>query len=112
MKLERLPQEYGGAWIAAVLSTSGRGVLKTIGAPTLLEIDLPLSMNSFQTCTELAVIMLNEWTRFSCNKPEWSAPIDFSFCLKSNIPSSCAIGHSHPAELHDQCNERELFGLR
>lgn len=100
---------YGSEWIAAVLSTPGRSALKTIGAPTLLEIDLPLSMSSFQTRTELAVRLLNEWTRFSCNKPDWSAPIDFSFCIQSNIPSSCIVGHSHPAELHDPWNNREVY---
>lgn len=100
---------YGSEWIAAVLSTPGRSVLKAIGAPTLLEIDLPLSMSSFQTRTALAVRLLNEWTRFSCNKPDWSAPIDFSFCLQSNIPSSCIVGHSHPAELHDPWNNREVY---
>lgn len=100
---------YGSEWMAAVLSTPARNVLKTIGVPTLLEIDLPLSMSSFQTRMELAIKMLNEWTRFACNKPDWSAPIDFSFCLRSDIPASCIVGHSHPAELYDPLNGRELY---
>ncbi|SCX28571.1 hypothetical protein DSM25558_4507 [Agrobacterium sp. DSM 25558] len=100
---------YGSEWMTAVLSDPARNVLKTIGAPTLLEIDLPLSMSSFRTRKELAIKMLNEWTRFACNKPDWSAPIDFSFCLRSSIPACCIVGHSHPAELRDPLDGRGLY---
>ncbi|WP_133121827.1 hypothetical protein [Pleomorphomonas carboxyditropha] len=100
---------YGSEWITAVLGGPGHRVLKNIGVPTLLEIDLPLSMSTSQTRTELAVKMLNEWTRFTCNAPDWSAPIDFSFCLRADVPASCIVGHSHPAELHDPLNGRALY---
>lgn len=100
---------YGSEWITAVLGHSGHRVLRTIGVPTLLEIDLPLSMSSFQTRKELAVKLLDEWTRFTCNSPDWSAPIDFSFLLRSTIPASCVVGHSHPAELRDPLNGKTLY---
>jgi len=100
---------YGSEWITAVLGSSGRRVLKNIGVPTLLEIDLPLSMSGPQTRMELAARMLNEWTRFTCNTPDWSAPIDFSFCLRVDIPASCIVGHSHPAKLRDPLNGRDLY---
>lgn len=100
---------YGSEWITAVLGSPGHRVLKTMGVPTLLEIDLPLSMSSFQTRKELAVKMLNEWTRFACNAPDWSAPIDFSFCLRAHVSASCIAGHSHPAELYDPLNGGTLY---
>ncbi|KAB2694686.1 MULTISPECIES: hypothetical protein [Brucella] len=100
---------YGSEWITAVLGHSGHRVLRTIGTPTLLEIDLPLSMSSFRTRTELAVKMLDEWTRFTCNASDWSAPIDFSFLLRSAIPASCVVGRSHPPELRDPLNGKTLY---
>lgn len=54
---------YGSEWISAVLGAAGRRVLLRRGAPTLLEIDLPLRMSSMQTRSELATKMLQEWTR-------------------------------------------------
>jgi hypothetical protein len=91
---------YGSEWIAAVLGDS-RDTLKKTGAPTLIEIDLPLSMSSLATRKEFASKMLREWTRLACNQPDWSAPINFTFMLRTNIPAECVVGHSHPKELVD-----------
>jgi hypothetical protein len=93
---------YGSEWTMAVLGCSGRAVLKRIGVPTILEIDLPLRISSVYMRKQLAVRLLNEWTRLACNLPDWSAPIDFSFCLRESIPAKYVVGHSHPAALKDQ----------
>ncbi len=92
---------YGSEWISAILGAAGRRVLLQRGVPTLLEIDLPLRMSSMQTRTEIAMKMLGEWTRLACNRPDWSALIDFSFCLRTDIPAAWIVRHSHPAELRD-----------
>ncbi|WP_375415053.1 hypothetical protein [uncultured Bradyrhizobium sp.] len=91
---------YGSEWISSVLAFH-RHVLKKIGAPTLLEIDMPLIMSSFAARREFATQMLREWTRLTCNQPDWSAPINFTFTLRVNIPPECVIRHSHPRELVD-----------
>lgn len=92
---------YGSEWIMAVLGGEGRGFLRTHGTPTLLEIDLPLRMAQPDTRHAFARTMLREWTRMTCNRPDWSAPIDFAFCLGADIPASCIVGHTHPTELRD-----------
>jgi len=103
---------YGSEWISAVLGAAGRRVLLDRGVPTLLEIDLPLGMSSMQTRTELATKMLREWTRQACNRPDWSAPIDFSFCLRTDIPPAWIVGHSHPAELRDPLEQGRIYRSR
>ena len=103
---------YGSEWVSAVLGAAGRRVLLQRGAPTLLEIDLPLRMSSVQTRTELATKMLREWTRLACNRPDWSAPIDFSFCLRTDIPAAWIVCHSHPAELHDPLEQERIYRSR
>ena len=78
----------------------------------MLEINLPLRMSSMQTCTELATKMLQEWTRLACNRPDWSAPSDFSFCLRTDIPAAWIVRHSHPAELRDPLEQERIYRFR
>jgi hypothetical protein len=102
---------YGSEWISAVLGHSYRHVLKTYGAPTLLEVDLPLRMSNLATREELAVKILHEWARLACNQPDWSAPIDFTFMLRTNIPPEWIVGHSHPKELTDPLEQRSKYRI-
>jgi len=100
---------YGSEWIAAVLGSTERKVLLKSGAPTLLEIDLPLRVATPGTLRELSAKLLAEWTRRACNQPDWHAPIDFSFCLRTDIPPDWIVDHSHPAELNDPLEQRRLY---
>jgi hypothetical protein len=99
---------YGSEWISAVLGYD-RNVLKKIGVPTLLEIDLPLRMAGLATRREFAAKMLREWTRFTCNEPDWPAPIDFTFTLGADIPPEWVVGHSHPEELVDPLDHMSTY---
>ena len=99
---------YGSEWIAAVLGGGYRHVLLKTGTPTLLEIDLPLRVSSTGIRKELANKMLAEWTRHACNRPDWHAPIDFTFGLHADIPPAWIVGHTHPAELRDPLEQRQL----
>ncbi|MBF0261120.1 MAG: hypothetical protein HQL97_04655 [Magnetococcales bacterium] len=92
---------YGSEWLCAVLREDGRHVLKEIGAPTLLEVDLPLYLASKSDRRELACALFTEWTRQVCNKPTQHHQIDFTFAIHSSIPSSCIVGHRHPKTLID-----------
>lgn len=92
---------YGSEWISAVLGHSYRHVLKQDGVPTLLKIDMPLRISSLFTRREFAAKMLREWTRLTCNRSDWSAPIDFTFILQTDIPPEWVVGHSHPSALAD-----------
>lgn len=99
---------YGSEWITAVLGYERRVLLKT-GAPTLIEIDLPLRVASPSTRAEFARKLLAEWTRRVCNQPDWHAPIDFSFCLRTSIPPEWIVGHSHPARLPNPLEHYQIY---
>ncbi|WP_157516682.1 hypothetical protein [Methylosinus sp. LW3] len=99
---------YGSEWITAVLGR-GRHVLLKTGVPTMIEVDLPLSVATPATRIAFARKMLSEWTRRTCNLPDWHAPIDFSFCLHENIPPAWVVGHSHPVQLRDPLERRQLY---
>jgi hypothetical protein len=99
---------YGSEWITAVLG-QGRFVLLKTGVPTLIEVDLPLRITAIDTRIEFSRKMLTEWTRRVCNRPDWHAPIDFSFRLRENIPSEWVVGHSHPAQMRDPLERHQLY---
>jgi hypothetical protein len=92
---------YGSEWIMAVLGPEGRRFLRSNGAPTLLEINLPLRMVHPGSRYEFARVLAREWVRLTCNETDWTSPIDFAFCLAVDIPPSCIVGHTHPTELSD-----------
>jgi hypothetical protein len=92
---------HGSEWIMSLFYDDGRSILKRIGAPTLIEIDLPLSVTHSSNRRGLAEDMLQEWTRLACNGKKWVAPINLSFCLIRNVPPKCIVGHSHPASMTD-----------
>ncbi|MCJ2065989.1 hypothetical protein MKK63_25255 [Methylobacterium sp. J-088] len=100
---------YGSEWVAAVLGEGNRRFLRTQGAPTLLEIDLPLRMAGPRSRQEFAKAMLREWARLTCNEADWSAPIDFAFCLHVDIPPACVVGHTHPTEFRDPLDRRAIY---
>jgi hypothetical protein len=92
---------HGSEWIMALFDERGRRVLRGLGAPTFIEIDLPGAMTHSDDRNQLARVMLMEWIRLACNGHEWSAPVDFSFLLIRDVPPACVVGHSHPVKMTD-----------
>lgn len=99
---------HGSEWIMALFDENGRIILRGLGAPTLIEIDLPAAMTRINDREDLARVMLMEWTRLACNGHEWSAPVDFSFRLVLDVPPAHIVDHSHPTRMvnpHDGMRE-------
>lgn len=59
--------------------------------------------------SDVAAKMLREWVRLACNQPDWSAPIDFTFMLRANIPPQWIVGHSHPATFKDSLDSHNTY---
>lgn len=96
---------HGSEWIMSLFHEDGRSILRSIGAPTLIEIDLPLAVTHSLDRRAFAEDMLQEWTRLACNGREWVAPINHTFFLWRDVPPECVVGHTHPAAItnpHDQ----------
>ncbi len=100
---------YGSEWILAVLGQAAHQVLKSIGVPTLLEIDLPLDAVASGDRREFAADLLMEWTRRACNVTDWHTPLNFTFCLEQDIPPAWIVGHSHPARIEDQFDDFRAY---
>lgn len=97
----------GSEWRQSIFGERGIQMMRERGAPTLLEIDLPLSLCGSHTREELARFMLREWARTTAKAPDSIIEIDFTFILDVPVPAECIIGHSHPAKIaypHDRKN--------
>jgi len=101
---------YGSEWMMAVLAPLYcQDVLKQVGTPTLLEVDLPLNLTTYNLRKAFAENILAEWTRLVCNRTTWHAPIDFTFTLDCDIPASAIITHSHPAKFIDYHDHGRIY---
>jgi hypothetical protein len=87
---------YGSEWIQCVLGSEAHEALRRRGAPTILVVDLPLTMITSHERKQLAVALLREWTRIKVNKPHSVPELDFTFCLGEDVPGNMIVGHFHP----------------
>ena len=100
---------HGSEWITSLFDEYARRFLRDIGAPTLLEIDLPFTATNYSDRRAFAEDMLMEWTRLTCNGEEWIAPINISFLLVNDLPAECIVGHSHPPTLRNPHDRERLY---
>lgn len=92
---------YGSEWIQCVLGFEAHEPLRRRGVPTVLAVDLPLSMVTSHEREQLAEKLLQVWTRIKVNRPDWIPELDFTFSLYVDIPGSMVVGHFHPELIRD-----------
>lgn len=103
---------YGSEWLQCVLGFGAHEPLRRRGFPTILAVNLPLDMVTSQERKQLAGTFLQEWTRIKVNRPDWVPELDFTFCLREDIPGEMIVGHFHPEVVHDPFyqNTKRHFG--
>ena len=92
---------YGSEWIQCLLGFEAHEALRQRGYPTIITVDLPLSMVTPHEREELAEALMQEWTRVKVNRPDWVPELDFTFCLREDIPSALVVNHFHPEVICD-----------
>lgn len=92
---------YGSEWITVLLPEAARPVLRQRGIPTLISVNLPLSSDREDGRKSFARALLQEWTRIKVNRPDWSAPIDYTIALKRDVPAEWVVAHTHPEVIPD-----------
>lgn len=65
----------------SVFDDTGRQVLKSLGAPPVIEIGLPAEATHSAERERLAPALFSEWARYTCNGFEFTAPVDVAFTL-------------------------------
>lgn len=92
---------YGSEWMQCILGFEAHPALRAWGAPTVVLVDLPLSLVTSGTRDELARLLLQEWTRIKVNRPDWVPDQDFTFTLRTAVPPGLVVGHTHPEWIRD-----------
>lgn len=92
---------YGSEWIQVLLGWGAHDSLRRRGAPTVIALDLPLSVVHSSARTGLASDLLREWGRQQAARDGVSPNLDFSFVLRRDVPSDWIVAHTHPARIRD-----------
>lgn len=92
---------YGSEWLMCMLGHAGHEALRRRGVPTMLQLDLPLSAATVRERSQLAETLLQEWVRIKVNRPDWVPELDFTFCLRGDVPPEWLVGHYHPETVVD-----------
>ena len=100
---------YGSEWVQVVLGFEGRPVLLERGAPTIVEIDLPLNVVHSSDRDAFARKLLHEWSRQVVEDDGRSPNLDFTFRLRRGVPAAWVVGHTHPVRI---CDPFELRRVR
>lgn len=74
--------------------------LRTIGIPTVLEIDIPIDLIPPAQKLEVARMILSEWGQLRTNRP-LDMSISPCYVVRSDIPAKCIKAHYHPAAIQD-----------
>ncbi|KQQ78835.1 hypothetical protein [Aureimonas sp. Leaf324] len=92
---------YGSEWLQTLLGWDAHPVMRRRGHPTIVRAALPLDSVSAGVRNELAAKLLLEWARRTAIRTVEVPKLDFSFCLRGDLPPSAILGHEHPAEIED-----------
>nr|WMC98893.1 hypothetical protein RAR13_09425 [Aminobacter aminovorans] len=92
---------YGSEWVQCVLGFEAHETLRRRGVPTILTVDMPLSMATSHERQLLAEVLLQEWTRVKVNRPDWVPELDFTFCLRMDVEGTMIVNHFHPEVICD-----------
>lgn len=87
---------YGSEWIQCVLGFGAHFAMRRWGAPTLLNVNIPMTDIHPSVIKELAANLLQEWARFKVDRPDKVAKVDFGFSLDRDVPPDWIAGHRHP----------------
>ncbi len=99
---------YGSEWIQCVLGWGAHDALRRRGVPTMLLVDVPFAWQSATTRHDFAGKLLREWVRSFVNGEAFAPSLDFSLCLRVDIPPAMIVGHYHPKALKDPFSQRQL----
>ncbi|WP_218584171.1 hypothetical protein [Pseudomonas sp. JG-B] len=74
--------------------------LRTIGIPTVLEVDIPIDLIPPAQRLAVAKMVLSEWGQLRTKRPLGMSS-SLGYVVRSDIPAECIKAHYHPARVRD-----------
>lgn len=90
---------YGSEYLIAVFKDH-KDLLKKIGIPTIIKLDIPLRIVCPGELNQLIKAMFKEWLFIKILASE-TPMIDFSITIQKKLDPSYIVGHYHPNEIFD-----------
>lgn len=91
----------GSEFVQGILGPDAAQAVLSDCAPTVIEVDLPLSRVPPSQLREFSRVLVGEWAKVLRRVHPVPRHVDFSFCLKEPIPASWIAGHFHPPVVND-----------
>lgn len=74
--------------------------LRTIGIPTILEVDIPIELIPPGQKREVAQMILSEWGQLRTRRPLGMSS-STCYVVRAGIPAECIRAHYHPTKIRD-----------
>lgn len=91
----------GSEFVQGILGPYAAQAVLSDCAPTVIEVDLPLSRVTPSQLREFSRTLVGEWAKVLRRSRSTPRRLDFSFCLREPVPPSWIVGHFHPPVVHD-----------
>lgn len=96
----------GSEFIQGIIGPSQAQAALSDCAPTVIEVDLPLSRVEPPFLTEFTRTVIGEWAKILRRKRTEPRRLDFTFTLRAPVPPEWIVGHYHPLIVCDPHNRR------
>jgi hypothetical protein len=91
----------GSEFVQGILGPQAARSVLSDCAPTVIEVDLPLSRVPPSQLREFSRALVVEWAKILRRNRSEPRHLDFSFCLQMPIPAAWIAGHFHPLAVRD-----------
>ncbi|WP_294131710.1 hypothetical protein [Sphingobium sp.] len=102
----------GSEFVQGILGPQAARSVLSDCAPTVIEVDLPLSRVPPSQLREFSRTLVGEWAKILRRPRAEPRYLDFSFCLQEPIPAAWVAGHFHPLAVHDPHEGRRSVPTR
>jgi hypothetical protein len=102
----------GSEFVQGIIGPSQAQAALSECAPTVVEVDLPLSRVEPGFLTELTRTLAGEWAKILRRKRAEARRLDFTFTLRAPVPPEWIVGHYHPAIVCDPHSRRTAVDVK
>lgn len=102
----------GSEFVQGILGPYAAQAVLGDSAPTVIEVDLPLTRVRPSQLREFSRTLIGEWAKVLRRSYSTPSRLDFSFCLREAVPSSWIVGHFHPLVVNDPHDGRRPVSTR
>lgn len=102
----------GSEFVQGIIGPERAQSVLSEGAPTVIEVDLPLGRVAPSFLAEFSRKLVGEWAKILRRKRTDAGRIDFTFTLREPVPPCWVVGHFHPKIINDPHQRRVAIKVK